>query len=586
VNGNVTLAGTSFIGVGAVRGTIGTGVYPIIRYTGVLSNESGLVPTGPIPNFVIGGDIANLTRATVAGVSNKPGEIDLFISSINSSNLTWAGFDATNVWDVVNTFNFTNNAAETTVQFFQMDNVTFDDTGSNNVVLVGGLAPNSIIVNNTATNINFGGTGSIIGDATLTKNGTGFLLLTNGANTFSGGTVINGGIVKAGLESGANQNDLALGVGPVTINTGGQLRLGGNGGGTVVNHFVTNAIVLNGGTLQVSDGGQHLTNSTVAVTNNGGTLTTIFSGKNLILDSPLVGPGDLTIASGTNRAAGQVILNNSNNTISSTITLATNGNLALVGAAGLSNIVALDVQSGGILDITGRSNSTWSVLTGQTLKGAGMIRGRFINALAGSTVAPGVAGAIGTLTVTNVNTTNFTTLTLSGTVNMDINRALAVNSDQILNANGTNVVSGTLNVNNLGAALQAGDTFQLFTGAVNSGFTTVNLPALTGTLTWNNTLAVNGRISVVGQTTIPTVPPGITNFSLSGTNLVINGTNGQAGATYFILTSTNVALPLSQWKTIATNVAAGNAFSFGATNAVNPVLGKQFYLLSSTNYNP
>jgi fibronectin-binding autotransporter adhesin len=587
VNGNITLSGSSYIGIGAVRGTLGTGVYPIIRYTGVLSNESGVVPTGPIPNFVVGGDIANITRATVGGVSNTPGEIDLFISSINSSNLTWSGFDTTNVWDVVNHFNFTNSIAAQVLQFYQLDNVAFDDTGSNNVVLSGGVAPNLITVNNSATNYNFGGNGSIIGDTALIKSGTSFLLLTNSTgNTFSGGTVINGGIVKAGLESGGNQNDLALGVGPVTINAGGQLRFGGNSGG-VVNHFVTNAIVLNGGTLQAQDGVQHMTNSTVTITNGGGSLTTIFSTKNLVLDSPLVGSGNVTIASGTNIAAGQVVINNSNNTFSGSATIATNGNLAFVGLGNLTNAVTIDVQKGGVLDITGRSNSTWSVASGQTLKGEGIIRGKTNSFLAGSTVSPGIAGAIGTLTVTNVNATNFSVINFSGTLNMDINRASAVNSDRIQNSNGTNNFGGTLNVNNLGAALQAGDSFQLFTGTNFGAFTTINYPVLTGNLAWNNTLNLNGRITVVSQATAPTVPPAITNFSLSfGTNIIINGTNGQAGATYYIITATNIGSPLNQWKTIATNVAAGDAFSFGGTNAVNPVLGKQFYILSSTNYNP
>ena len=588
VSGSINLSGQSYIGVGALNGTIIAGTYPLFRYTGSLSNESGVVPPGPIPNFIVGGDIANLAHATMSA-NNASGEIDLVVQSINSSNLVWTGMDpVTNLWDVATTFNFTNSLAGTLVQYFQFDNVTFDDTGSNNVQLVGGLAPNSITVTNNGTNYTFTGPGTIIGDTSLTKSGTNYLLLINSsANTFTGGTVINGGIIKAGSESAGNQNDLALGVGPVTINTGGQLRLGGNTG-TAVNHFITNAITLNGGTLQAQDGVQHFTNSTVTINTNGGLLTTIFSGKNIVLDSPLVGAGNVTIASGTNIAAGQVILNNTNNTITGSITIATNGNLALVGFAGISNSVTIDVQQGGILDVTGRSNVTWSVNSGQTLKGAGIIRGKLINALAGSTIAPGVAGAIGSLTVTNNNATNTPILTLNGTVNMDINRASAINSDRIVNSNGTNIFGGTLTVNNLGAALQAGDTFQLFTSITNTGgFTTVNLPTLNAGLIWNNTLLLNGRISVTTPVTPPTVQPAITSFSLSfGTNVVLNGTNGQAGATYYLLTTTNVGTPVNQWKTIATNVATGDAYSFTNTNAVTPGAAAQFYMLSSTNFNP
>ena len=411
--------------------------------------------------------------------------------------------------------------------------------------------------------------------------------MTNGANSYTGGTVINGGILKVGSESAGNQNDLAFGNGPVTINTGGQLRLGGNGGG-VVQHFITNNIVINGGTLYVADGNQHLTNSTVTINANGATLSTLFSTKNLVLDSPLTGTGNVTVNSATNAAAGQVILNNTNNTISGTVAITTNGNLALVGYAGLSNSVTIDVQQGGVLDFTARSNVSWAVLPGQSLMGAGIIRGKLITFQAGSTLAPGVAGAIGSLTFTNNNATNTPILTFNGTVNMDINRASAVNSDRVINSNGTNIFGGTLNVNNLGADLQAGDTFTLFTSITNNGaFTTVNLPTLTGNLTWNNTLALNGKLTVVAPTIAPTVSPAITNFSLSsGTNVVLNGTNGQTGATYYLLISTNVAIPAAQWKTIATNVAPGNAFSFTNTNAVAPGIPVQFYMLSSTNFNP
>ena len=126
-------------------------------------------------------------------VNDTGSEIDLTVQSINSSNLVWAGFDpTTNVWDIVTTFNFTNNAAQTSAQFFQLDNVTFNDTGSNNVVLVGNLAPASVTVTG-ASNYLFGGSGSIMGNTTLTKSGTGSLTLTNNlGNSYSGGTIING----------------------------------------------------------------------------------------------------------------------------------------------------------------------------------------------------------------------------------------------------------------------------------------------------------------------------------------------------------------------------------------------------------
>jgi len=71
--------------------------------------------------------------------------------------------------------------------------------------------------------------------------------------------------------------------------------------------------------------------------------------------------------------------------------------------------------------------------------------------------------------------------------------------------------------------------------------------------------------------------PRITAISLSGSSLVINGTNGTAGQQYEILTSTNVATPLTNWVSVLTNTFGGNNFS--VTNSVNPSAAKNFYIL-------
>jgi hypothetical protein len=87
---------------------------------------------------------------------------------------------------------------------------------------------------------------------------------------------------------------------------------------------------------------------------------------------------------------------------------------------------------------------------------------------------------------------------------------------------------------------------------------------------------------------VPTNSPGITSFSLvsngaGGKNVVINGIQGDAGATYYLLTSTNVATPLPQWQVVATNVAGSSTFTFIGTNAVSSNDMQQFYILSSTH---
>ena len=81
-----------------------------------------------------------------------------------------------------------------------------------------------------------------------------------------------------------------------------------------------------------------------------------------------------------------------------------------------------------------------------------------------------------------------------------------------------------------------------------------------------------------GPTTRPA--PGLVGLHLSGTNIVLNATNGFVGGTYYVLTSTNLALPLSQWLPVFTNVlgASGN-FTLTATNTSVFNSPRQFYVL-------
>ena len=56
-------------------------------------------------------------------------------------------------------------------------------------------------------------------------------------------------------------------------------------------------------------------------------------------------------------------------------------------------------------------------------------------------------------------------------------------------------------------------------------------------------------------------------ISPSGSNITLGGTGGTPNVTYYVLTSTNPALPLSSWIPVATNTfdASGN-FTFTDSN--------------------
>ena len=72
--------------------------------------------------------------------------------------------------------------------------------------------------------------------------------------------------------------------------------------------------------------------------------------------------------------------------------------------------------------------------------------------------------------------------------------------------------------------------------------------------------------------------PNITNLSIAGGNFAIGGGNGVPNATYYVLGSTNLTLPLGSWTRITTNAFDGNG-NFYFSNAIDPALSQQFFLL-------
>ncbi|HUE36773.1 MAG TPA: choice-of-anchor tandem repeat GloVer-containing protein, partial [Candidatus Acidoferrum sp.] len=76
------------------------------------------------------------------------------------------------------------------------------------------------------------------------------------------------------------------------------------------------------------------------------------------------------------------------------------------------------------------------------------------------------------------------------------------------------------------------------------------------------------------------IAPVITNIDLGLNTLTINGAFGLESHEYIVLTSTNVALPITQWTPVWTNVLtrSGN-FTFAVTNVATTALQGQFYAL-------
>jgi hypothetical protein len=76
----------------------------------------------------------------------------------------------------------------------------------------------------------------------------------------------------------------------------------------------------------------------------------------------------------------------------------------------------------------------------------------------------------------------------------------------------------------------------------------------------------------------PPLVPVFGSIQFGGTNAVFSGTGGRAGGIYYLLATTNLALPLNQWLRVATNAFDGNG-NFIFTNPATPDATQQFYRL-------
>ena len=268
----------------------------------------------------------------------------------------------------------------------------------------------------------------------------------------------------------------AISTNSLTLGAHGNFALNGNNhtiaslastaaGGAILNSHATTAAVL-------SVGADDSSTTFDGAFGNGGAAA---------LGLTKVGAGTLTLSAGSSNT-GPVSVNG--------------GVVALTGEGSFSNATVISVGTGATLDVSARADGTLTLNSGQTLKHSG--------------------NATGPITVTgNVNIGN-------GSLLLGVTHAgLAHDS---LAAGGSVSYSGTLAVTNIGAALQVGDKFQLFTGAA-SGFAAFDLPTFDRVnqvqYTWKNDVASDGSVTVlsVAPITSPTLSLG-----QAGNNLTFSWT--------------------------------------------------------------
>lgn len=392
VGGDLALDGTIDVSVSA-GGTFGPGIYRIFNYGGALT-DNGLA-LGTIP----GGTAGVLVQTAIAGQVNLVNTQGLALSfwdgaagpkhngALNGGDGVWQVAGGANNWTDANGTINADYAQDSFAVFAAAPGiVTIDNSGGN--VLASGMqfASDGYVVTGDALTLtgaqalvqvgdsSVAGAGytatigaDLTGTAMLVKTDAGTLIL-SGTNSYTGGTAINGGIVR--ISSDANLGDAAGGlsfgdgilhttaavvsnrtadlVGDATFRTDAGLTLAGvvsgagrltkDGAGTLVlaaNNNYTGGTTIAAGRFELGDGG---TSGAIAgdVVNDGvlafnrsdsmifaglisgggaidqmGTGTTILTGNNLFTGGTVISGGTLQLGNGgtTGSIAGNVVSN-------------------------------------------------------------------------------------------------------------------------------------------------------------------------------------------------------------------------------------------------------------------------------------
>jgi T5SS/PEP-CTERM-associated repeat protein len=432
------------------------------------------------------------------------------------------------------------------------------------------------------------------------------LVITNGAvmrNTRSGGNLFiatqpgssSNTLVVSGTNSRFSSAAGSLELGQVgsfnqiNLRNGGRFengpaRIGGSGSNNLALVADAGSVWTNSGDLFVGDSGSFnqliVTNSGQVVVSSNFYLgfnpsatsnSTTLTGGSLLVASSGHGAADvrrgtLTLSAGL-LSTSQLLLTNGAQGV-----LAFNGGRLQTASTVVSNgspLVVGDATSSATLELTGNGVHTFAsgltIRSNAALVGNGTVTGT-LTIQPGGALLPG--GSIGQLLLSNAPV-------LQGQTLMEISKSGSLLTNDQLQVSGPLTYGGTLTVTNIGpGTLGLGDQFPLFSASSFGGsFVAATLPPLGTGLAWSNKLTLNGAILVVSQ------PPLLFGSVVrSGASLVVSGVGGQANATYWVLTTTNVALPLMNWAHLQTNQFDGFG-NFAFTDAILPAAPQRFYRL-------
>ena len=239
VKGSLSASGITSI---AISNIPPVGTYTLLT----VSNTFG----ASLANFQVVSN-ANLVGKVVS-LSINAKRLQLTVAGTRAAaNLIWAGDTANgvaNAWDIITTSNWLNSAQLDT--YHDGDTAYFTDSGTN---VTGSLNEPTldVTVNPAAVNFNatnsytLAGAGAIAGNCGITKSGSGTLALQT-ANSYSGGTLVNGGVLTIGSVSALGNPTSTL----VTVTNGASFDISGK----TINNSLAAAVVASGSGTATNQG--------------------------------------------------------------------------------------------------------------------------------------------------------------------------------------------------------------------------------------------------------------------------------------------------------------------------------------------
>lgn len=447
-----------------------------------------------------------------------------------------------------------------------------DSLGNHTISAPVSLSGSSAIFTVTNSGDTLTASNVVSGIGSLTKNGSGTLAL-SAANTYSGGTILNLGVVQISTSQ-------ALGSGTTTYAGNSTLRSAAD------NLNLTNSIVLNNSVTGTIDtqGNTTIISGTISDTNANGSIAKSGSGTLVLLGSNSYA-GNTTINSGTLQLGNGGTAGSVNGNIINNGALVVNrsDNLTLSGI--ISGLGTLLKQAGNVLTLAGTNT-----YTGNTVISNGTLAVATDLALQGSTVDYNNQG--GTLVFTN-GVTNATLGGLSGAQNLALVNDTGTALNLTVGANGQSTTySGILSGSGSLIKSGGGELFlsgpNTFTGSttINGGFLRVattsalaNTSAITDNsangLRLNDQVVINAPISIgtgVGANSFVDVLDAGATATLAGnvtkpTNSAQYrlGVNG-SGATLILTGSHNTG------NSIITFITTGNII-FSGSSVLNSTTG-------------